>query len=82
MATTWDTPLYAAMIESDSSFRMLGGPFDDIDDALDCFWDNCVEHDLPRENLVLIEAGGDMPKIARLPIQALPLPQCDHPHLS
>lgn len=72
MSQTLDTPLYVGIVESDISLRRIGGPFDDIDDALDCCWDMVLGEDVPRESLFLIETGRGSPHVRALPADALP----------
>jgi len=72
MTQQWNYPLYAATVTSELSLRLLGGPFYDVDDALDCLWDLISSDEISRNGLLLIETGASQPKAIPLPNEALP----------
>jgi len=79
----WQFPLYVGGIEEKVQPVLLGGPYDDIDDALDCCWDwMCDRRALGArtyQSVFLIEMGGSVPVIRTLPKGALPSDDDEEP---
>jgi len=72
MTESFQAPLYATRIDPNLSLRILGGPFVDIDDALDCLWEHLNEDESSRESLLLISMASGVPRIHPLPAEVLP----------
>lgn len=64
--------MFAAAVTDELTLNVPGGPFFDIDDALDCFWDNVAGETVTKESLIIIERSSAHLTAYSLPAEALP----------
>lgn len=65
-------PLFAMARGEDGGVIQLGGPFEDIDDVLDCCWDHILGNDLSVDRTFLIETTSNGPVRREFPRGAFP----------
>ena len=72
-------PLYAMAREGDGSWKRIGGPFEDVDDLLDCCFNHMMDvrvitsdHDLTSRDVAFIETIDGQEVQQAFPHGALP----------
>ncbi|MBI4567111.1 MAG: hypothetical protein HY719_01795 [Planctomycetes bacterium] len=66
----WPHPMFAAFVHDDRGTEVLGGPFGDIDDVIDCCWDSMEEGH--TERCFFIEATPLGPRLQTFPPGVFP----------
>lgn len=65
-------PVYVGAIREGVRAEILGGPYNDIDDAMDRCWDAMADGIAKSPSLFLIETGSGIPTVYTIPKGALP----------
>lgn len=65
-------PLYALGRDIEGAYARIGGPFEDVDDLLDCCFDHMMQHDLPNSAVAFIEKMDGVEHRRAFPRGALP----------
>jgi hypothetical protein len=73
--TPLGTPLFALACAGDGRWQCIGGPFDDVDDLLDCCFGHMMEFDLAPESVGFIETQDGRPFARSFPRGAFPEPE-------
>jgi len=66
------SPLHALAHDEAGGWRRIGGPFEDVDDLLDCCFDHMMRHDRPTSSVAFIETVDGVEHWRGFPRGALP----------